>query len=95
MLGATHIWKSLAGFGFKAKLFFDKALFIVSACDRDHTEEKTTYSAAVCESSEACEMELVRGLGWVKLEACESVIATKVFVQGYGRVHFQSLAKRV
>lgn len=40
-------------------------------------------------------MELVRGLGWVMLEACESAIATKVFVQGYSRVRFQSLAKRV
>lgn len=35
---------------------------------------KVTYSAAVCEFSDACEIELVRGFGWETLDDGKSAI---------------------
>jgi len=56
----TDVWESLTCFGFQAELFFDEPIPL-----RQHvliqSSSSITYSAAVCELSDACEMLLARG----------------------------------
>lgn len=70
----TYVWESLACFCLQVKLLFDETVDIVSPYTPSNSG--TTYSAAVCELSDACDILLVRGLDDMVVD-CESAMVAE------------------
>lgn len=88
----TDIWQSLASFSLEDKLLFDETVRMMSI--RRDGDGSSTYSAAVWELSDACDIELERGL-----DCCDSVMVRSVNAVGAiarcGRVISHTRLERV